>query len=229
MPFSYIDFIVASGIFLIFFFLVLNSIMNYVNVYTNKIKISELKKIAFMLFKTLFSSPGIPTNWEENLEVETVGLMDKLYLITINVTSLEENPETITINQTLQFDPNCERRIRDNTLRLYNSSALLPFQLYNKSSCEDGYLKAGEIVFESHFSPSETKIFTLYFSSQKSIIPPNYSVEFPSFFKNFTSQVFPAQEIEMISVDKLKGLRELDYEEFLQNLSKEINLRVEIE
>ncbi|MEM5836480.1 MAG: hypothetical protein QW451_01035 [Candidatus Aenigmatarchaeota archaeon] len=228
MP-SYVEFAIASGIFLIFISLILSSVAKHISFYSDELKISELKKTALTLFKILFSSQGIPKNWEENLEVETVGLTSKLYSISINVTSLEENSEIIVVNGTLNFDPNCERRIRNNTLRLYNSSNLLPFKLYNQSFCEGIYLKAGEIVFESHFLPFETKIFTLYFSSEKSVILPNYSVEFPSSLKNYTFQASPIQEIEMISVDKLKGLRELNYEEFLQNFSKGFGLRVEIE
>lgn len=229
MPFSYIDFAIASGIFLIFISFLLGKITDYLNMYINKFKISELRLISFTIFKILFGSPGTPSNWEETLEFENVGLMNKLYSIAINVTSMEEIPLDLLINGTLQFDPNCERKIRNNTLRLYNSSSLVPFQLYNQTFCENGYLKSGEIVFESYFLPSETKVFTLYFSSEKNIAPPNYSVEFPSSPQNYIFQAYPIQEFEMISVDKLIGLRKLKYEEVVGNLSKGFGLRVEIE
>jgi hypothetical protein len=53
-------------------------------------------------------------------------------------------------------------------------------------------------------------------------------LDFPVDEVNYTFEVFPVQEFQAISIDKLMGLRNLSYEEVIQTIPKGYNFRVEI-
>jgi hypothetical protein len=230
MAFSYIDFIVASGVFLIFITILFNQVGNYVSNYKNIAETSELREVASILFNTFFTGKGLPSDWEnQNSTPFKIGLINDLFLIVINVSETSGNQRNnITINGSIEFDPSCSKGVLNNTIRLYDSSnTQVPFQLYNQSFCESGSLRRSEVVFNLTLLPNESKFFFLYFSSEKEIVPPNYFLEFPN-ETNYTFQVFPVQEFHGISVGKLIQLRNLSYEEVIQTLPKGYNFRVEI-
>lgn len=228
MGFTQVDFVIAFGIFMIFTVFLLNYVTSYLTNYRSLTETSEMREVASSLFNTFFTGKGIPSDWEKKgINPVKLGLMDYLYLIIINVTETNGTyRENIVINGSVDFDPSCEKNILNNTVRLYFEDELIPFQLYNQTFCNDS-LKRADIVFNLTLQPYESKFFFLYFSSQESVIPPNYSVQFPQEAKNYTFETYPIQEMQMISVDKLKVLRNLDYEILLQTLPRS-NFRVEI-
>jgi hypothetical protein len=231
MAFSYIDFAIASSIFLIFIVLLFNQVLSYISNYKNVVETAELKEGASIIFSSLFGDKGLPSNWEEeNYSPIKIGLIDDFYLVIINVTdSSGSSRENITINGSIDFDSDCSKNIWNNTVRLYNSENLeVPFKLYNQSFCEGLSLKKSDIVFNVTLSSNESKIFFLYFSSEKNVIPPSYFLDFPENAENYTFQVSPVQEFQAISVDKLIRLRNLSYEEIAQTIPKGYNFRVEI-
>jgi len=231
MAFSYIDFAIASSIFLIFIVLLFNQILGYVSNYRNVVETVGLKEGASIIFNSLFGDKGLPNNWEEeNYSPVKIGLIDDFYLAIINVTDLSGNlRENIAINGSIDFDSDCSKKIWSNTVRLYNSeNSEIPFKLYNQSFCEDLSLKRADIVFNLTLPAHESKIFFLYFSSEKNVVLPEYSLDFPENVGNYTFQVFPVQEFQAISVDKLIRLRNLSYEEIVQTIPKGYNFRVEI-
>jgi hypothetical protein len=231
MAISYVDLAIATGLFLVFIGILFASVVSYLVNYRNIAENSELKGVASELFNIFFTGKGVPDNWEEyGLIPVKVGLMDKVYLIVINVTETSGSyRDNIAVNGTVDFDPSCTRNVLNNTVRLYNSSNFqIPFQLYNQSFCEGNYLKKSDIVFKISLEPNGSEFFFLYFSSQKNVQPPNYFLEFPVSVNNYTFQTFPAQELQAISVDKLKALRNLSYEEILQTIPKGYEFRVEV-
>jgi hypothetical protein len=230
MPFSYVDFAIASGIFLIFLSVFLGHVVNYITSYWNEKEVFELKTVASTIFNTFFADEGLPKDWEKKgLVPVKVGLVGKLYMVVINITETSGNyRENLIINGSIEFDKNCERNILNNTVRLYNSSnSQIPFQLYNQTFCEGGFLKKAEIVFKTSLEPSQSHFFFLYFSSEKNVEASNYSLDF-SVNENYTFQTFPAQELKVISVDKLMALKNLSYEEVLQTIQKGYEFMVEI-
>jgi hypothetical protein len=117
----------------------------------------------------------------------------------------------------------------NNTVRLYNSSNQeIPFQLYNQSFCGSRYLKTGEIVFNLTLAAYQSKFFYVYFSPEKNVTAANYPpFVFPN-ETNYTFQTFPVEELQTISIDRMKALRNLDYNEVIQSLVKGYNFKVEI-
>lgn len=229
MAFTHVDFAIAVGIFLIFTSFLLGYVLSYLTNYRNMAETAEMRDIASTLFHTFFTGEGIPPNWEEmGITPVKLGLMSNLYLIVINVTETNGSyMVNTTINGSIEFDPNCEKKILNNTVRLYFNDQQIPFQLYNQTFC-DNFLKKADIVFNLTLHPYTSKFFFLYFSSEKSVIQPDYSVPFPENPENYTFSTYPIQELQMISVDKLKSLRNLNYDDLLQTLPRNFNFKVEI-
>jgi len=231
MAVSHIDFAIATGLFLVFIGILFGYVVSYLVNYRNMAETSELRGVASDLFNTFFTGKGVPSNWEEQgLTPVKIGLMDKLYLIVINVTEKDGSyRDNVVINGTIDYDSSCSRNVLNNTVRLYNSSNFqIPFKLYNQTFCDGSYLKRADIVFNVSLEPYQSEFFFLYFSSQKSIEAPNYSLDFPLVEINYSFQTFPVQELQMIAVDKLKALRNLSYEEVLQTVPKGYEFGVEI-
>ncbi|MEM5879509.1 MAG: hypothetical protein QXU74_03395 [Candidatus Aenigmatarchaeota archaeon] len=231
MAFSHIDFAIATGVFLIFVGILFGYVVSYLVNYRNIAEASDLRGMASDLFNTFFIGRGIPNNWEDlGFTPVKIGLMNNLYRVFINVTEKNGTQRNnITINGSVYFDSSCSRKVLNNTLRLYNlSNQEVPFQLYNQTFCGGGYLKTGEIVFNVSLQPYQSQFFLLYFSSEKSVVPPNYSLAFPVNETNYSFQTSPVQEFQMISVDKFKALKSLDYGEVLQTIPKGYVFEVEI-
>lgn len=231
MAISHIDFAIATGLFFLFIGILFSYVVSYLVNYRNMAETSELRNVASDLFNTFFTGQGIPSNWEEGgLTPVKVGLVDRLYMIVINVTEKNgSHRNNIAINGSIWFDPSCVRNVLNNTVRLYNSSNLqVPFQLYNQTFCGGKYLRRADVVLNISLEPYQSKFFFLYFSSGKSIEFSNYSLSFPVNVSNYTFQTFPTQELQAISVEKLKALRNSSYAEVLQTIPKGYGFKVEI-
>ncbi|MEM5773138.1 MAG: hypothetical protein QXL86_02835 [Candidatus Aenigmatarchaeota archaeon] len=232
MAFSHVDFAIAVGVFLVFLGFLFGYLVSYLVNYRNLAETAELREIASNLFNTFFIGKGVPSNWEnQDVPPVKVGLMDNLYLIVINVTEADgSSRNNIVINGSVEFDEKCERNVLNKTLILYDSNnEKIPFQLYNQTFCGSNFLKKGDLVFNLNLEPYQSKFFFLYFSSEESVLAESYSIEFPSNEYNYTFNTFPVQEIQMISVDKIKALRNLNYGSLLQTIPKDYSFRVEVE
>jgi len=230
MAFSNIDFAIAAGLFLVFIGILFGYVVNYLLNYRNIAVASELRGVASDLFNTFFTGKGVPSNWDEQAIVPVkVGLMNDLYRIAINVTETNGTArDNIAINGTIDFDSTCSKNVLNNTVRLYNSSNLeIPFQLYNQTFCSSRYLKTGDLVFNLSLSADQTKFFFVYFSPEKNVTAASYSAVFPN-ETNYSFQTFPVEELQMISIDRLKALRLLNYTDVIQTLVKGYSFKVEV-
>jgi hypothetical protein len=229
MPISHIDFAIATSLFLLFVGILFSYIVSYFLNYSNIAKASELRGVAFDLFNTFFTGKGVPANWtEQSFTPVKVGLMNDLYMIAINVTETSGSPKDI-VNGTVTFDSTCSKNILNSTVILYNSSNLqIPFQLWNQTFCADGvYLNSSDIVFNASLVANQQKFFFLYFSSERNVSAATYSVAFDN-TSGYTFQTFPVKEMQMISVDRFKALRNLNYDEVVQTISKGYKFKVEV-
>jgi len=212
-----LDFAVAVGIFLIFF----SSLISFLSSYrlSSISSLSSLKQIKISeVFSNLFTGKGVPSDWEEyNRTPVKIGLETELYRIPIIVKETNGNARDAVINISLEFDPTCLKRSWNNTVRVYENETEIPFQLYNQNFCSEQYLRNATLLFNSSFKAYEEKVFWVYFSDDRGILPANYSLP-PSQTQNFTVKVLPAEKIYVLSVEKLEALKNLDYEEVKQIL-----------
>lgn len=231
MPFTQVDFAIAAGTFLIFIAIIFSYMVNYLSNYQNMASASELRGAVFDIFNTFFTGVGIPGNWyEQSFTPVKVGLMSSLYRVVTNVTETSgANRDNIAVNGTVDFDSGCSRNVLSRTVRLYDSSnSQIPFQLYNQTFCSGGYIRSGEIVFNISLTADQTKFFYIYFSSEKSVAPASYSVDFPINETGYSFQAYPAEDLQMISIDRLQALRLLNYTDVIQTLMEGYKFHLEI-
>jgi len=228
MAFSNIDFAIAIGVFVVFVGVLFGYVVNYLVNYRNMAASSELTGVATDIFNTFFTSKGVPSNWDElSLPPVKVGLIDSLYRMAINVTgSADINNKAI--NGTLNFDSECSKNVLNETVRLYNSSnSEIPFQLYNQTYCSNRYLRAGDIVFNVTLSAGQTKFFYVYFSPEKNVTNTSYSVVFSN-ETSYVFQAFPVEELQTISIDRLKALKRLSFTDVVQTLVTGYDFKMEV-
>jgi len=227
---SQIDFIIAVGLFFTFIAVLVLYLLNYITNYTGVSSISELSTVAYNLYTSLFADKGIPRNWTDSGEAPLkIGIAADMYRIPVVVVeNSSTNRGLVTLNLSLTFDPTCDNRAWNNSVRVINSTNhSMPIQLYNQTVCRQQYLRTADIVFNSSFNAGESKNFSIYFSHDKNITGSNNSMAFPS-LTNFTFTIYPEETFKIISVERLNALRRLNYSEILNTISKEYYFNVEI-
>lgn len=226
---SAIDLAIAVAMFIFFLSFVIIFVINYRTNITGVITTSELRTASLNLFNSLFSGKGIPSNWENFTDVPAkIGLITDLYRIPVNITLHNGTAKYLTVNVTLVFDSGCENRAWNNTIRVYTDNQTeINSTVYNQVICSSNYIRNGSISIRYNFTANQSKIFYVYFSGDKFIAAPNYTVTAGN-DTVFSIQVFPLERLQAISYGKLRALRNLNYDEVLQTISRDYKFHLEI-
>lgn len=227
---SEIDLVISVGLFILFIALLFIFLVNYLTSYRSLTSTSELRSVAYNIYNNLFSSKGLPSDWENRTYTPIkIGLVSDLYKIPVYVNETNgTNRGTITINVSISFDSNCESKAWNATVRVYNeSNEEEPSKLFNQTYCSDRYLNKSDVVFNTSLTANQTKIFYIYYSPDQDIAESNYSITFPN-VTNITVQVYPEEQLTALSVAKLKALRNKSYDEVITTIGTEYKFNVEI-
>jgi hypothetical protein len=227
---SQIDFAIAAGLFLTFLAVLISYLVNYTSNYFNLNTISDLRTVAFSFFNTLFDSKGLPEDWENHSYTPVeIGLITDLYRVPLVINETNGTARTnYTINVSISFDADCLNKTWNSTVRVYDeNNTEVPNQLFNQIFCSDYFLKEADLVFNLTIDAFSSKKYFVYFSPQKSIVPLNYYFTFPA-AENYTVTIYPEERLATVSVDKLKGLRNLSYDEVVRTLGTGYKFYVEV-
>jgi hypothetical protein len=228
---SDVDFAVAVGTFFAFISVLIIYLTSYMSSYIGLTSTSELRTVAYDYFNGLFTGKGIPSNWEQyTFTPVKVGLTNDLYRIPIVVTETNGTfRNNITINVSVSFDPSCQNKTWNSSVRIYNESNYqFTSTLYNQSFCVSQYLNSSDIAFNLSLGPREAKKFFIYYSPDQQIISSNYTIEFPVNATNYTAVVYPEEKFTAISVSKMKSLRNRTYYEVARTLGLIYQFNVEV-
>lgn len=227
---STLDFAVAVGLFFTFIAVLIVLLLNFLVNYTSLTSTSELRTVAYNFYLSLFLDRGIPRNWTEsgNLPLK-IGLVTDFYRVPVIVAeNSSTNRGNVTLNLTIPFDANCENRAWNDTVRIVNASNLeIPSRLFNQTFCRQQFLQKADIVFSNSFNSGESKNFSIYFSLDKNITAPNYTLPFPTFV-NFSFTIYPEEKLTVVSAEKLIGLRRLNESDVLNTLGKDYYFNIRI-
>lgn len=218
---SQIDFVIAAGIFITFTAALVIILLNYLINYFNISSISDLRTVAYDTFYAVFSSGGIPFNWENSsFAPAKLGLVTNLYEVPFVINETSGATRTnFTINITYSFDPGCQNKAWNSTIRVYDYSGnLIPANLYNTTFCAGQYVKKSDVVFNLTLVANSMADFNLFYSSQQKIIPNPLAYPYPS-VQNYNVSFYPEMTLKTVSVDKLLALRNLSYDQIAQILS----------
>ena len=227
---SQVDFTIAVALFLTFFAALMVYLVNYMNNYFNLNVLSDMGTTAFSFFNTLFGGKGVPADWESRSYTPVkIGLITDLYRVPLEITETNGTARTdYTINVTMNFDSGCLNKSWNTTVRVYDEdNAEVGSKLFNQVLCTDYFVNQADLVFNVTIDASGSKKYFVYFSPQKLILPPSYTFTFPSPL-NYTAAIYPEEKISIVSVDKLKALRNLSTGEVYRTLGGEYKFYVEV-
>lgn len=227
---SQVDFAIAAGLFLSFFAVLMFYLINFVTNYFNLNVISDLRTVAFSFYNSLFGSKGHPSNWESYTYTPVnIGLITDLYRVPVVIAETNGTARTdYPINVSMVFDSGCSNKTWYSTVRVYDeNNAEVPCQLHNQVFCSSYFVKQADVVFNLTIDANASKKFFVYFSSQKLIVPSGYSFTFPTAL-NYTATIYPEEKFSIVSVDKVKVLRNLSYDEVVRTLGTGYKLYIEI-
>ncbi|MCS7106193.1 MAG: hypothetical protein NZ942_02675 [Candidatus Aenigmarchaeota archaeon] len=204
-----VDFVVAVGIFVIVIGISLSFVLSYLVKSSQFTQLENLKTISKNIFFYLKSN-----------------LTTKLYKLPVRIVEIsgDEKLDEI-VNFTVIFDENCEKKAWLSSVRVYEKDKETEFSIYNQTFCEENYLKKADIVLRTNFSAFQEKIFFVYFSGEKEIKEVSYNIPFQT-ASGLKVEVFPLQELEMLSISKLKELRNISYDELVKILAHNFYLEV---
>lgn len=227
---SQIDFVIATGIFILFTATLVYLMLNYLTNYFNISTIADLRTIAYDTFYAIFSGPGIPSNWENNSYPPVkIGLITNLYEVPFVVNDTGGTTRTnLTIAVTFNFDSACQNKAWNNTIRIYDSSDnLVPLNLYNTTFCASQYVQKADAVFNLTLQANSQAKFYLYYSPQRTILPNSAGFGYTN-TTNYTVTVYPELTLQAVSVDKLLALRNLTYGQISQIISPNFKYYLEV-
>jgi hypothetical protein len=175
---NYIDFAIASSIFIIFFGVALIFSTNYFSNLSGLTKTSEFRSFSENFFKIFFESKGVPENWDDypNAPVK-IGLAEDLYLVSVLV---KETNGSIRTNEPVTaqiiFDENCQNKSWNNSVRMYDEDwNQINLEISNTTNCTSQYLNHSNITWNVDISANQTKKYYLYYSPDNEITDPNYT------------------------------------------------------
>ncbi len=232
---STIDFAIAAGLFLVSITFLISLVVSYYQSFTGMSLDAELRTVGFNVFNSLFSSKGLPENWEDSqgsVPFRT-GLVTDLYKMPIVIQDLSGSvANNITVNFTASFDNNCLNKTWDTSIRIYNESNIEHmFSFYNMSYCRSGsqYVNKTDIVFNVSLPASGKKTFYIFYSGNKNINATNFtSISFPSTAPNVQLTKYPAELTNSVSSSKLTALRNLTYDDLLQTFGSQYIFNLEL-
>lgn len=227
---SNIDFVIAAGVFILFTAVLITLLLNYLTNYFNITNVADLRTVAYDTFYSVFSSAGIPSNWENTgVQPLKLGLITNLYEIEFAVNDTNGSTRNnLTINATFNLDLACQSKAWNSTLRIYDTNDNpVPLTLYNTTFCTSQYVKTTDIVFNVSLSANSATNYFLFYSPQQKILPNSASYNYPN-VTNYTVTTYPEISLQAVSVDKLLALRNLTYDQISQILSPNYRYYIEV-
>jgi len=175
---NYIDFAIASSVFIIFFGVALIFSTNYFSNLSSLTKTSEFVSVSENFFKIFFESKGIPENWDDysNTPVK-IGLAEDLYLVSVLVKETNDSSRTNEpVTTQIVFDENCQNKSWNNSVRIYDEDwDQINLEISNTVNCSSQYLNQSNITWNINISANQNKKYYLYYSPDNGITNPNYT------------------------------------------------------
>ena len=177
---NYVDFAIATSLFLFFFAAVVMFVTNYFSSYSSLTETSELRPVTESFFSVLFKSKGVPENWDENYSISPVkvGLMENLYMVPIIIKEdMGSNRINEAVTEEIVLDENCQNKSWNTTLRLYDEDENeINIEISNMVNCSNTrFLNESSITWEVNISPNQIKKYYLYYSPDENVTDPGYT------------------------------------------------------
>lgn len=175
---NYVDFAIASSIFIIFFAVALMLSTNYFSNLSSLTKTSEFRSTSENFFKIFFESKGVPENWDDysNTPVK-IGLAEDLYMTSVLVKETNGSSRTNEpVMAQIVFDESCQNKSWNNSIRMYDEDwNQINLEISNTTFCTNQFLNQSNITWEVNISANQNKKYYLYYSPNDGITNPSYT------------------------------------------------------
>lgn len=231
---SLVDFVIATGIFFVSVALVISFVLSYYSNFLGVLQDSELRSAAINANNVLFGGKGLPENWEStNTTPSRIGLMTDLFRMPVVITTKNNTDfNKAILNFSVTFDPSCMNRTQEKTIRIYNETNYEhQYTLYNKSFCAGGtYLRSADLSVNVTIPALTSKRFFIYFSPESNInVTNSTTIWWPVNATNYTTIVYPPENLKMVSPSKLRALRNLTYSQVAEILGGDVSFELEVD
>ncbi|MBI4894665.1 MAG: hypothetical protein HY833_02940 [Candidatus Aenigmarchaeota archaeon] len=237
---SLVDLVIATGLFFVFTALILTFVLTYYTNFVSVLEDSELRTSAANVNNVFFGGEGVPSDWELRSGAPVrIGLMTDLNRAPIIVATKNSSDfNNFTVNFTVSFDPSCLNTTRENTIRVFNdTNAEHPYTLYNKTYCVSGdYLKSADFAMNVSLVALRPTRFSVYYSSEPGVNATSYgTIPYPRYtnwtsnMTNFTVVKYPVEGLKMVSMTKVRALRNLTYSQVAQTLGSNTRFQLEVD
>jgi hypothetical protein len=237
---SLVDLAVATGIFFVFIAMIMSLVLTYYTNFISVLEDSELRTSAANVDNVLFGGKGVPPDWETRSELPArIGLLNDLYRAPILLaTKNSSNFNNVTVNFTFSFDPACANTTRENTIRVFNDTNVEhAYTLYNKTYCvTNEYLKSADFALNVNLEALKPTRLFIYYSPESGVNATSYgTVNFPTYpnwfgnSSNYTVLKYPVENLKMVSISKMRALRNLTYSQIAQILGGSTDFVLEVD
>ncbi len=225
---SQIDFAVALGLFITFIAVLVIYVINYVTGFNSLVTTSELRTVAYDFFNSLFGSKGLPANWE-NISTEPVkfGFSGDVYRTPILVTDRSGSTRNLTVNASITFDFNCKQVAWNDSVRVYNDTKELAFQLYNQTFCNTRFLNTSDVAFNLTSAANQSQIVYVYYSGDTKVLNTTYNISFSN-STNVEIVVFPQEILPSAVVSKVNAFRNKTFGDVIKTLAADYKFNIKI-
>jgi len=237
---SLVDLVVATGIFFVFVALLISFVLTYYTNFIGVLEDGELRTSAANVNNVFFGGKGVPSDWETRPDPPVrIGLLNDLYRAPILLaTRNSSNFNNATLNFSFSFDPSCTNTTRESTIRVFNDTNVEhPYTLYNKTYCvANQYLKSADFAINISLAALKPTRLYIYYSPEPGLNATPYGTiafpTYPNWFgnnSNYTVLKYPAETLKMVSVSKLRALKNLTYSQIAKTLGSSTEFLLEVD
>lgn len=237
---SLVDLVIATGMFFVFTALLMSLVLTYYTNFVGVLEDSELRTSAANVNNVFFGGKGVPSDWETRADLPArIGLLNDLYKAPIVVATKNSSDfNNFTFNFSLSFDPACANTTRESTIRVFNDTNVEhPYTLYNKTYCvANEYLKSADFALNATLPALRPVRLFVYYSPEAGVNATAYgSIAFPTYTNwlgnssNYTVLKYPVETLKMVSVSKVRALKNLTYSQIAQTLGGSTEFLLEVD
>lgn len=202
---GWIDWIIAASLMIVAIVSSFYFVLSKTSMYRDVVKIFELKNVAI--------------NYLNKLLNPQIGLTTEIYRIPIFIrenASLDRTNELVSLP--LVLDEDCKGKAWQSTIRLINlTGEKIPFNI-TSTYCFSNFVKEVNLTFLLNLTANSSIFYFLYFSPEQAIEPLILGELPGNIATPIEIKIFPIEKVLVLSISKLKELKNLNYEDVVKLL-----------
>jgi len=206
----HVDYIIAAGIFIVVFGVVVHTTISYFTTAESAADISVLTGHAYSLL-SIIDYGFEPPSWNGTGSLERLGLATRAYRFVIVVNNSQDfyinqsQPVGNLVNELVSFNYSDIEGVDINSTSVYDGSAEVPYQI-----------NGGNITFRTDINANEVKYFTVYFDDDSNFTSKSTAVNGNNTLREYFLAIQP---VNVIQYKKIQILNSSNYTSVKDSIS----------